>query len=147
MATRFGIKLRGLCKRCFGATYEIEKLKKWNPKDEGTLIGYPRGLPLMPPVLIGRMRDDVIEQLKERLKSYRLEETWRSEVPSSLSIEYKFQWLASQAGVRNLDFLHGLAASFDKFTPEQRKKIYGILKDIQEHLPKPPIQWGRFLVR
>jgi hypothetical protein len=145
-ATRFGIKSRGLCKRCFGATYEIEKLQGWNPKDESTLRAYPRGLPLLPPPLIARMRDDVIQQWKERLRHYQLEEKWRDEIPSSLSIEYKLQWLALRAGVRNSDFLHGLAACFDDYTPGHRKKLWRILKSIEEHLRPPPIQWGRFFV-
>jgi hypothetical protein len=144
-ATRFGIKLRGLCKRCFGATNEIEKLKKWNPDDESTLRGYPRGLPLLPPALISRMRDDVIEQWKERLRRLQLEERWREEPPTSLSIEYQLRWLGSKAGVRNSNFLHGIAACFDDYTPQQRKKLYEILRSIEERLPRLPIQWGRFL--
>jgi hypothetical protein len=145
-ATRFGIKQRGLCKRCFGATYEIEKLRDWNANDASTLRGCPRGLPLLPPALIARMRNDVIEQWKERLKRYQLQGKWRDEIPSSLSIEHELQWLASRAGVRKSDFLHGLASCFDDYTPEQLKKLYGILKSIEEHLRPSPIHWGRFFV-
>jgi hypothetical protein len=94
------------------------------------------------------MRNDVIEQWKECLKRYQLEERWRAEMPDcSLSIERQLQWLASRAGVRNTDFLHGLALCFDDFTPEQCVKLYGILKSIEEHLPRPPIQWGRFFLK
>jgi len=132
--------------RCFGATHEIEKLKDWNPNDESTLKGYPRGLPLLPPALVIRMRDDAVEQWRERLKRLQLEERWRDEPPSSISIEYQLQWLATRAGVRNSDFLHGLAGCFDDYKPEQRKKLYGILKSIEEHLPRPRIQWGRFFI-
>jgi hypothetical protein len=141
-AIRFGIKQRGLCKRCYKATLLIEKLEGWNPNDERTLRGYPRSVPLFPPPIIARMKKNALSELRARLQQYKLQEKWREEPTSSISIEYQLRWLAKQAGARKPDFLHGVANCFDDYTPEQRKTLYNMLKNIQEYLPEPPIPWS-----
>jgi hypothetical protein len=87
------------------------------------------------------MKENRLKELRARLRQYKLQEKWREESTSSISIEYQLRWLAKRAGVRRPDFLHGVAECFDEYTSKQRKTLYDILKSIEEHLPQPPISW------
>jgi hypothetical protein len=139
---RYRMKKLGLCERCYELTRKIEELGHWNPNDAKTLKGYPRSLPLFPPRIITRIKANAICTHKSRLKELKLQEKWRQEPAKSIAIEYQFRWLAERVGLRNPNFLHGIASCFDSYTQKQRDTLYDILKSIEEHRPRAPFQWS-----
>jgi len=90
------------------------------------------------------MKVDVIEQWRDRLRQLQKEEERQAGPVSSINIEYQLRWLATRAGARNPNLLHGAALCFDSYTPEQRRKLYGLLKYIEDDFPRFRIHWTRF---
>ncbi len=145
---RFNVKAKGLCKRCYSISRRIDQIKKWDPNDETSLKGYPRHFPFRPEH-VARMKADVIEQLKDRLKELRLvEERLRGPV-SSVQIEGQLKVLAELASARNArSIMHQASSSFDGFTPEQRTTIFYWLYRIEENVTRRDlVHWSRYMLR
>ena len=147
---------RGYCRLCYYLVRRIELAKNWNRARPETLRGIASG-PVVDPVTrkaagfltdgfsdeeFENLRSEYIRQAKARMRYLRTREDFRSGAQSvdPLDIEYKF--------ARLLHFLRPKAqyprnASHiaRHFNQEQRRVLYGLLDEIEEHMP-----WEGFIL-
>jgi len=146
-AERRTIEAKGLCRCCYRIAQKISQIKKWNPKDKKTLKGFPRHF-ILRAAHVSRMKADVLEQLKALLEHLRIREQRLREPVDSMMLESKVSHVATLAGARTPQLMHGTVGFFDSFTPAQRRTLFELLNNIEEDRPcRIEIDWSRYLRR
>lgn len=130
--TRFKHKAKGLCIRCYSLVRQTEVIQHWDLLDRTTLKGYPKNSAMWTQKTLEWTRKHRLQSIKSRLSHYRYrEETLRGEVDGHL-LACQFDRVAELAGSKAC-FSRGGSNRFDwDYTPEQKKKLFSILNEIEE---------------
>jgi hypothetical protein len=149
--SRYGIKTRGLCSRCYPIVLRLEHTQRWNPLEPTTLLHYPRspvGIALpdasermnyYPPSHwqkdFPQIKSHTLRELKKRLLHFRLVEQKLTGPISGFDIEIKLQELARRAGARDRYLLSGIAGGVEfYFRLKQRRVLFKWLNEISESI-------------
>jgi hypothetical protein len=123
--TKRALNARQMCGLCHYAWKKLEQA------DQDKAHGFERGYK---------------KECQRRLDILRIDEQKRRGPISGLDVEHKLISIARRAGVRKnkLSLFRGLATLInEEFKPEQKSLMYGLLSDIEEHVPWAGIDWHR----
>ncbi|MBU0517640.1 hypothetical protein KJ564_01725, partial [bacterium] len=141
-STRFPMKSKGLCSRCYPIILKLEKVRKWELNDQASLKGFPTGFlnrrEEYRQEVFDYQKKKHIEKYQGRLDDLKLREKKLKGYVGGYDIECILIELAHLARSRKPNIVRHSADTFDlKFSPEQRKIIYTYLNLIREN-----VHWG-----
>lgn len=145
--TRHAHKAKGLCAYCYALIRKIEVISSWDYSDPETLIGFPKGMPLVGDELVKRVQRGLIAEYRDRLNDL---SRWESPPVQGLdgaTFETLFNQVATHCKARHRNMFFGYANTFDwNFDKEQKQIIYQLLTSILRDIPWQP-NWYRVFDR
>lgn len=143
--TRYLIKARGRCTRCYPIQLRLEHTQRWDSSQPDTLRHYPK-LSNYPPHHwehdFPRIKKHTIRELQKRLLHFKQVEDNLLGRINGYDIEVKLRNLAIRAGAGR-NSLSKCAGTLDsQFTWEQRKILFKLLTEVTEN-----IKWDGITLR
>ena len=146
--TRYPIKAKEHCSRCYPLALRLEHTLKWDASKPETLRKYPEpdsymphsgkkaSTPFPPDHWIKefpKIKAYTIRELRKRLLHFKLVENCLSSHVTGCQIEEKLRYLARCAGCRNKRVLFGIAGGIEvHFNHKQRRLLLKWLNEISE---------------
>ncbi|MFA4942010.1 MAG: hypothetical protein WC582_05510 [Patescibacteria group bacterium] len=144
LSTRFKLKAKGLCSRCYSLTRKFKIVEQWNLENIETLKYYPKDMIFHNQRDFNKIKNGFIRQLEDRLSYLQSNEEMLGGAVNGVDIVPRFQKVSELAGSRNKDFLWHEEDLFDQnFTSKQKKILFSILNQIIESIPWRGIDWNK----
>ncbi len=130
----FPHKGKGYCNRCYKFSKKINVVKKWDYSVPSSLKECPLDTNRWPKERFNKCKNAYINKLKDCLRHIKARENMLAEDIYGINIEEQLAYIASRAGVKKyLSF--AISNQIDhNFTPEQKKILFKILKNIENKL-------------
>jgi hypothetical protein len=145
--TRYLIKARGYCTRCYPILLRLEHAQRWDALRREPLRDYPK-LSTYPPNHwkndFPRIKEHVIRELKKRLLHFYSVEKKLSGRIDGFDIEQKLRYLGIRAGAGRNALSRCAGALDSSFTWEQRKLLFKLLTEVSEDIKWSGINWVGF---
>lgn len=134
--TRYLIKARGLCTRCYPISLRLEHTKRWDASRRATLQHYPKLSASNWENDFPRIKEHTIRELKKRLLHFHLVEEQllgRTRI-SGFDIEQELRYLAIRAGAGRNSLSRCASALDISFTLKQKKLLFKLLAEVSESI-------------
>jgi hypothetical protein len=133
--TRYPLKARGMCGRCYNAHRHLDQIDEWDISDEKSLKGYPPGAMYRNPRKLALLQSGHRKEWQRHLSLLRLKEERLRGPISGIDLEDQLNRIARLAGAKKNVF-DGVAGPVGMcFDPEQRHRLYELLNQIEEAVP------------
>jgi|HubBroStandDraft_1064217.scaffolds.fasta_scaffold02450_2 hypothetical protein len=133
--TRYPLKARGMCGRCYNAQRHLDQIERWNLSDEQSLKGYPPGAMYRNPKKLALLQFGHRKEWQRRLSLLRLREKRLRGPIGGKDLEDQLGRIARLAGAKK-NLFDGVAGPVGQcFGPEQRSRLYELLNRIEESVP------------